>query len=271
MIANDDLEKDLKTYFQKEREKTTFSLSPWVESNWATTWSRLTKKYEKETLQEGIDQFFEFDVAPWEEMVSEESIEGRAMSGHRCPDMVRNKLNALRRHRWSQRLLLLKPFQPPQGGWHDFIQTIQIPLPSTASLAFPDAFSPSNSVSPKVKIKYRQLELAGLKKFEAFFRESVKDIINSERLELIPMEKILYRGPAVALDETGIKGDVVSFNEERSHDIYEWGSSHVGVENPLTSRQQNFFGKKSYLKDEPVTKKTVRLRVRHQDGIYRKN
>ena len=104
------------------------------------------------------------------------------------------------------------------------------------------------------------MELAGLKKFEAFFRESVQDIINSERLELIPMEKILYRGPVVALDETGTKGDVVSFNEERSDDIYEWGSSHVGVENPLASRQQNFFGKKSYLKDEPVTERTVRLR-----------
>ena len=268
--AKDESEKAPETYFQKEKEKTTFSLSPWFETDWATIWSKLTEKYEKETLQEGMDEFFEFDVAPWEEIVSEESIEGRSMSGHRCPDMVRNQLNALRRHRWSQRLLSLKPFQPPQGGWHDFIQIIQIPLPSTASFALPDAFSLSNSLSPKVEIKYRQLELAGLKKFEAFFRESVKDILNSERLELIPMEKILYRGPAVALDETGTKGDVVSFNEERSDDIYEWGSNHVGVENPLASRQQNFFGKKSYLKDEPVTKRTVRLRLRHQDGIYRK-
>ena len=268
--ANDESEKDPETSFQKEKEKTTFSFSPSIETDWATTWSRLAKKYEKETLQEGIDEFFEFDVAPWEEMVAEELIEGRSMSGHRCPDTVRNKLNALRRHRWSQRLLLLKPFQPPPGGWHDFIQTIQIPLPSTASLALPDAFSPSNPLFPKVKIKYRQLELAGLKQFEAFFRESVEDIIDSERLELIPMEERLYRGPAVALDETETKGDVGSFNEERSDDIYEWGSSHVGVKNPLASRQQNFFGKKSYLKDEPVTNRTVHLRVRHQDGIYRK-
>ena len=269
-VANDESEKDQETDFQKEIEKTTFSLSPWFETDWATTWSRLTEKYGKETLQEGIDNFFEFDVAPWEEMVSEESIEGRSMSGHRCPDMVRNQLNALRRHRWSQRLLSLRPFQPPQGGWHDFIQTIQIPLPSTASLALPHAFSPSNSLPPKVEIKYRQLELAGLKQFEAFFRESVKDILDSERLELIPMEKIIYRGPAVALDETGTKGDVVSFNEERSDDIYEWGNTRMGVENPLTSRQQNFFGKKSFLKDEPVTKRMLRLRVRHQDSIYRK-
>ena len=268
--VNDESEKDQKTSFQKERKKSTFSFSPWVETDWATTWSRLTEKYEKETLQEGIDEFFEFDVAPWEEMVSEESIEGRSMSGHRCPDMVRNQLNARRRHRWSQRLFSLRLFQPSQGGWDDFIQIIQIPLPPTASLALADAFSPSNYLSPKVEIKYCQLELAGLKKFEAFFRESVQDIINSKQLELIPMEKILYRGPVVALDETGTKGDVVSFNEERSDDIYEWGSSHVGVENPLASRQQNFFGKKSYLKDEPVTKRTVRLRVRHQDGIYRK-
>ena len=227
----------------------------------------MADKYQEETLQEGIDKFFEFDLAPWEEMVSEESIEGRSMSGHRCPDMIRNQLNALRCHRWSQRLLSLRPFQPPQGGCHDFIQTIQISLPSTASLAFSDAFSPA---SPKVEIKYRQLELAGLKKFEAFFRESVKEMIDSERLELIPMEKILYRGPAVALDETGTKGDVVSLNQERSDDIYEWGNSHVGVENPLASRQQNFFGKKSYLKDEPVTERTVRFRGRHQDGIHRK-
>ena len=269
--VNDESEKDQETSFQNQKERESiFSFSPWVETDWATTWSRLTKKYEKETLQEGIDEFFEFDVAPWEEMVSEESIQGRSMSGHRCPDMVRNQLNALRRHRWSQRLFSLRLFQPSQGGSHDFIQIIQIPLPPTASLALPDAFSPSNSLSPEVKIKYCQMELAGLKKFEAFFRESVQDIINSERLELIPMEKILYRGPVVALDETGTKGDVVSFNEERSDDIYEWGSSHVGVENPLASRQQNFFGKKSYLKDEPVTKRTVRLRVRHQDGIYRK-
>ncbi len=268
--ANDESEKDQETDFQKEINKTTFSFSPCFETDWATTWSRLTEKYGKETLQEGIDKFFEFDVAPWEEMVSEESIEGRSMSGHRCPDMVRNQLNALRRHRWSQRILSLRPFQPPQGGWHDFIQTIQIPLPSTASLALPHDFSPSNSLPPKVEIKYRQLDLAGLKQFEAFFRESVKDILDSERLELIPMDKIIYRGPAVALDETGTKGDIVSFNEERSDDISEWGNSRLGVENPLASRQQNFFGKKSYLKDEPVTKRILSLRVRHQDSIYRK-
>ena len=268
--VNDESEKDQEPSFQREIEKTTFSLSPWFETDWTTTWSRLTEKYEKETLQEAIDNFFEFDVTPWEEMASEELIEGRSMSGHRCPDMVRNQLNALRRHRWSQRLFSLRPFQPPQGGWHDFIQTIQIPLPSTASIALPGAFLPSDFFSPYVEIKYRQLDLAGLKQFEALFRESVQDIIDSERLELIPMEKILYRGPAVALDEAGTKGDLVSFFEETSDDFYEWGNNHFSVENPLASRQQNFFGKKSYLKDEPVTKRTVRLRVRHQDGIYRK-
>ena len=259
--------------FREEIEKTTFSFSPWFETNWPTTWNRLAKKYGKETLQEGIDQFFEFDGAPWEETVSEEAIEGRSMSGHRCPDMVRNQLNALRRHRWSQRVFSLKPFQPPQGGWHDFIQTIRIPLPSTASLALPSeatTVSPSNSFPPKVEIKYRQLELAGLKQFEVFFRESVKDILDSERIELIPMEKILYRGPTVVRDETGIDGDVVNVNEERSDDIHEWGTSCMGVENPLVNRQQNFFGKKSFLKDEPMTKRMLRLRARHKDSTYRK-
>ena len=237
---------------------------------WERKWSKLKQNYEKEAVQEVVDEWDELDVVPWEDIFPDNGIEVRSMSGHRCPDTERKELKALLLHDRSQRLFSLKPFHLSQGGWQDFIQTIQISCPFTSSLALPYAFTPSDLSVPWVDIKYRQLELAGLKRFEAKFRESVKDILDSEQVELIPMEKIFYRGPSIAQSEAGVTKDVVSFDEERSEDIYQWGSDSMGVENPLASQQQSFFGKKSVLRGEPVTQRVVAVSGRHREAMLRR-
>ena len=253
-----------------EGEHPFFPLDGKRQIKWEKKWSKLKQKYEKEAVQEVVNEWDELDVVPWEDISPNNGIEVRSMSGHRCPDTERKELKALLLHDRSQRLFSLKPFHPSQGGWQDFIQTIQISCPFTSSLALPHAFTPSDLSVPWVNIKYRQLELAGLKRFEAKFRESVKDILDSEQVELIPMEKIFYRGPSIAQGEAGVTKDVVSFDEERSEDIYQWGSDTMGVENPLASQQQSFFGKKSVLRGEPVTQRVVAVSGRHREAMLRR-
>lgn len=262
-----------------ERKDPFFPLDGKGKIEWETKWSRLKQNYQEETLQEVLD---DFDVDPWEEVSSNNSIEVRSMSGHRCPDTERREVKALFLHRWSQHLLSGKLFHPSQGEakrasfgrigsrGQDFIQTIQISLPFTCNLSLPHTFSPSDPSLPWVEIKYCKLELAGLKRFEAKFRDSVKDILDSEQLELIPMKNILYRGPSIVRGEAGVTNDVMSFDQEKSEDIYEWGSDGLGVENPLANQQQNFFGKKSVLRGEPVTRKIVAIGGRHRESMVRR-
>ena len=256
-----------------ERKDPFFVLDGKEKIEWETRWSRLKQKYQEETLQEVVD---EFNVDSWEEVPSDNSIEVRSMSGHRCPDTERREVKALFIHRWSQQLLSWRLFHSSQGvasfakRGQDFIQTIQISLPFTFNLPIPHASSPSDPSLPWVEIKYCKVELPGLKRFEAKFRDSVKDILDSEQLELIPMKKILYRGPSIVRGEAGVTNDVVSFDQEKSEDIYEWGSDGIGVENPLANQQQNFFGKKSVLRGEPVTRKIVAVGGRHRESMLRR-
>ena len=268
-----------------ERKDPFFLLDEKEKIEWETKWSRLKQNYQEETLQEVLD---DFDVDRWEEVSSNNSIEVRSMSGHRCPDTGKREVKALFLHRWSQHLLsrvARKLFYPSQGiasrsasakrasfgrRGQDFIQTIQISLPFTFNISLPYTSSPSDPSLPWVEIKYCKLELAGLKRFEAKFRDSVKDILDSEQLELIPMKKILYRGPSIVRGEAGVTNDVMSFDPEKSEDIYEWGSDGLGVENPLANQQQNFFGKKSVLRGEPVTRKIVAVGGRHRESMVQR-
>ena len=236
-------------------------------TEWETRWRDVKQSHGDQAEQEEVDESFDSEDASWEDILPDDAIEGRAMSGHRCPDMGSKELRALFLSRWSRRLLSLKPFHPLRGGWQEVIQTVQISLPSTVSLALPHAFLPSAFSPPSVKIKYCQLELAGLKRFEAKFRESVKGILDSEKVELIPMENMFYRGPSVAKSKDGVAKDVDDAREEGSDDICEWGVDNVGDTNPFTGRQRNFFGKKSVLRGEPVPPWVVTVGDRYMEEI----
>lgn len=257
----------------RERKAPFFALDGKDKIDWETRWSRLKQNYEEEDLQEVVDELI---VEPWEEVPSDTSIEVRSMSGHRCPDTERREMKALFLHRWSQQLLSWRLVHSSQGvasfpkRGQDFIQTIQISLPFTFNLPVFYASSPSDPSLPWVEIKYCKVELPGLKRFEAKFRDSVKDILDSEQLELIPMKKILYRGPSIVRGETGVTNDVVSLDQEKSEDVYERGSDGIGVENPLANQQQNFFGKKSVLRGEPVTRRIVAIGGRHRESMLRR-
>lgn len=242
-----------------------------VEGRKRGEWREVGQRYGKEAVEELIDELIEED-APWEQVLADDVIDARSMSGHLCPDTERRTFKALLLFQWSQRLLSLRPVPPPtlksMGGWQKFIQRVHIPLPAGLSLALPHLFSPFDPPLPWVDVKYQQLELAGLKRFETTFRKSVEGLLPTDEVELIPMEEMLYHGPSVGEGKEGVEKDVVSWDEKRldqeSDGLSEWGLDAFGADNPLATRKHNFFGKKSILQGEPVTRRVVSMGGQHR-------
>ena len=234
-------------------------------------WRGVGRKYGNEAVEELVDELIEED-APWEQVLADDAIDARSMSGHLCPDTERRRFKALLLFQWSQRLFSLRPVPLPtlksMQGWQKFIQTVHIPLPAGLSLALPHLFSPFDAPPPWVDVKYQQLELAGLKRFETTFRKSVEGLLPADEVELIPMEEMLYHGPSVGEGKEGVEKDVVSWYEneldQESDGLSEWGIDAFGADNPLATRKQNFFGKKSVLPGEPVTRRVVSMGGQHR-------
>ena len=242
-----------------------------VEGRRREEWREMGQRYGNEAVEELIDELMEED-APWEQIFADDAIDVRSMSGHLCPDTERRRFKALLLFQWSQRLFSLRPTPPPtlksMGRWQKFIQTVHIPLPAGLSLPLPHLFSPFDPPLPRVDVKYQQLELAGLKRFETRFRKSVEGLLPSDEMELIPMEEMLYHGPSVGEGKEGVDKDVMSWDEkeldQESDGPWEWGMDAFGADNPLATRQHNFFGKKSVLPGEPVTRRVVLMGGQHR-------
>ena len=242
-----------------------------VEGRRRKEWREAIEKYGNKAVEELVDQLVE-EETPWDQVLANDAIDVRSMSGHRCPDIERSRFKALLLFQWSQRLLSLRPVPPPtlksMSGWQKFIQTVHIPLPAGLSLTLPHLFSPFDPPLPWVDVQYQHVKLAGLKRFETTFQKSAEGVLASNEVELMPLEEMMYYGPSVGKGKHKVENDVVSWQEKGSDrgwaGLSKWGIDAFGANNPLAIQQHNFFGKKSVLPGEPVTRRLVSMGGQHR-------
>jgi hypothetical protein len=174
------------------------------------------ERYGNKAVEELVDELVE-EETPWDQVLANDAIDVRSMSGHRCPDIERSRFKALLLFQWSQRLLSLRPVPPPtlksMSGWQKFIQTVHIPSCGPQPDPSPSLFT-IRSTLPWVDVKYQHVKLAGLKRFETTFQKSAEGVLASKEVELMPLEEMMYYGPSVGKGKEKVENDVVSWQEK---------------------------------------------------------